>query len=60
HWDKFTASRKFRGTQYNITVENPSHVECGVKEVYINGSRIDGNVLPVSETEVCNVKVIMG
>lgn len=60
HWDTFSASRKFRGTLYNIVVENPSHVEYGVKEVFINGSRIDENVLPVSESEVCNVKIIMG
>lgn len=28
----------FRGAEYNITVRNPSRVECGVREVTIDGS----------------------
>lgn len=60
HWNTFSASRKYRGTLYNIIVENPEHVEKGVKEIFVDGNRIDENVLPVSKSEVCTVKVIMG
>jgi len=59
-WDTFSASRKYRGTLYNITVENPQHVEKGVKEIFVNGTRIDGNVLPLTDSKECTIKVIMG
>lgn len=41
-WDSFTITRKWRGTIYNITVNNPNHVEKGVKLISINGEDIVG------------------
>jgi cellobiose phosphorylase len=36
-WPGFTVKRIFRGAEYRITVRNPEHVECGVKELYVDG-----------------------
>ncbi|MCR4959996.1 MAG: glycosyl transferase [Lachnospiraceae bacterium] len=56
----FKITRKFRGTTYKIEVSNPSDVEKGVKEVYVDGVKIDGNVIPVSDKKEVAVKVVMG
>lgn len=37
-WRGFTARRQFRGATYEIEVQNPEHVNSGVKEIRINGS----------------------
>jgi cellobiose phosphorylase len=36
-WGGFTVKRIFRGAEYRITVRNPEHVECGVKELFLDG-----------------------
>ncbi len=36
-WPGFTVERNFRGAHYTITVQNPSHVECGVRELRVDG-----------------------
>ena len=59
-WDSFSAKRMFRGTLYHIEVLNPDHVEKGVKEILVDGNKIEGTVLPVSTNKECFVKVIMG
>jgi cellobiose phosphorylase len=59
--DGFKAKRDFRGVTYNITVENPSHVEKGIKSVTVDGTPIESNIIPVvkDKSEV-NVTVVMG
>ena len=59
--DGFTAKRDFRGTNYNIEVENPDHVEKGIASVTVDGNAFEGNLIPVDagKKEV-HVKVIMG
>ncbi|MCF0138274.1 MAG: glycosyl transferase [Oscillospiraceae bacterium] len=43
----FTAERRFRGTLYHITVENPHGVEKGVKSMTVNGRPVPvGPVAP--------------
>ena len=57
----FTVTRKFRGAVYDITVENPDGVQKGVREVTVDGRRIEDNVLPVLESGRCTkVTVVMG
>lgn len=63
-WDGFTVSRPFRGTLFDITVENPNHVDMGVSSVVVNGARVDGNVIPLSgsgqpDERVQNVHVVL-
>lgn len=60
-WDGFTASRKFRGATYNITVKNPDHVNKGVKSLTVDGKAVDGKVVPVfSDGAEHTVEVVMG
>jgi len=58
-WGQFYVERFFRNTLYKITVENPNHVESGVKEIYVNGKHFDKNVVH-DYNKVCEVKVVMG
>ena len=44
--DGFTAKRKFRGNTYHITVRNPAHVQKGVTKLIVDGTAIDGNMIP--------------
>ena len=60
-WDGFKVKRKFRGYTLNIEVENPNHVSKGVKEITIDGNKIEGNLIPVLEKErEYTVKVTLG
>lgn len=38
-WKQFSVRRTFRGAVYNIDVTNPDHVQCGVKEMFVDGER---------------------
>ncbi|TLY28584.1 MAG: hypothetical protein E6K56_09675 [Ignavibacteria bacterium] len=38
-WKKYTVRRTFRGPTFNIHVENPDGVECGLKELTVDGVR---------------------
>lgn len=60
-WDGFTATRKFRGDTFNITVKNPDHVSKGVVSVTVDGKAIKGNVVHVpGDGAVHNVEVQLG
>jgi cellobiose phosphorylase len=60
NWDGFTIYRKFRGSEYRIEVTNPNHVSKGVKELWINGEKVEGNTIPVQKKGDCDVKVVLG
>jgi len=60
-WDGFKMTREFRGATYEIEVTNPNHVSKGVKQLIVNGSTIEANVVPILEKgKIHTVKVIMG
>ena len=59
-WDGFEVRRRWRGATYNITVKNPDRVSKGVKEIYLNGSLVDGPIPPQPEGSMNEIKVIMG
>ena len=60
-WDGYQVSRRFRGATYAITIENPSHVCRGVKQVTVDGQAIEGNVLPVfADGKTHQVTVTLG
>ena len=48
-WDGFTVRRRFRGAVYKISVDNPVHVNRGVKSIHVDGELIEGILLPVFE-----------
>ncbi|TCW60444.1 glycosyl hydrolase family 65 protein [Treponema sp. J25] len=45
HWKGFTVERRFRGKNLTIRVENPQGVCKGVKEVYLNGTKLQDNLV---------------
>ncbi len=60
-WDGFTMSKNFRGTHLDIKVENPEHVESGVKTLILNGETLGGNLIPADKLQTENaVTVILG
>jgi cellobiose phosphorylase len=46
---------------YDIEIRNPQHVCRGVKEVTVDGKKIEGNVLPVfGDGKTHAVEVVLG
>jgi cellobiose phosphorylase len=39
-WSGYSVRRIFRGVVYDIAVKNPNHVEYGVKELWVDGQRV--------------------
>ncbi len=58
-WDGFKVTRKFRGAVYNIVVNNPGHVQKGVKELMVDGE-VTGIIPVFSDGEEHLVEVVMG
>jgi cellobiose phosphorylase len=59
-WSAFKIRRKFRGSLYDIKIENPSNISKGNVEIKILGEKIEGNKIPVLEgKDVIDVEVIM-
>ncbi len=60
-WDGFTVTRRFRGSTYRIEVQNPDHVCRGIRSITLDGSPIEGQVLPVlNDGQTHHVVVRMG
>jgi cellobiose phosphorylase len=60
-WRKITVKRPYRGSVYTITIESPSGVSQGVKELYVNGERTAGNLVPVMPpSQKVDVRVVLG
>ncbi len=57
----FSVKRRFRGTEYRITVRNPNGVEHGVRGIRVNGAACSGQVLPLfPKGSAVEVEVEMG
>jgi len=60
-WKKYTVIRPFRGAIYDIIVRNPKGKETGVKEVIVDGKKIEGNLIkPHKDGKTHKVEVLMG
>ncbi|MDD6098801.1 MAG: N,N'-diacetylchitobiose phosphorylase, partial [Oscillospiraceae bacterium] len=60
-WDGFTIEKNFRGKKLNITVDNSAHAESGVKEITLNGEKLEGCYIPADKLADANeITVIMG
>jgi cellobiose phosphorylase len=68
-WTSFKMTRKFRGKIFEFHVENPRHISKGVKEVFIENEKLNGQMIDFSDPKIrkiiqkkthLNVKVIMG
>ena len=61
HWKKYRVCRRFRGTMYEITFENPAGASHGVKAITLDGKKIKGNILPPqTDRRTHKVKVLLG
>lgn len=58
-WKSFEADRVWRKAQFHILVENPDGVMKGVKEIWLDGERVD-KIPTMAEGSRHEVKIIMG
>ncbi|TCL54439.1 cellobiose phosphorylase [Kineothrix alysoides] len=57
----FELTRQFREGNYTIKVQNPDNAEKGIKQIYVDGSPINGCVIPyVKGKTFYDVTVVMG
>jgi cellobiose phosphorylase len=47
-WAGFRTARIFRGNRIEVTIRNPASKNRGVRQLEVDGRRIDGNLLPVT------------
>ena len=47
-WSGFSATRRFRGATYHITVRKPIGTNGRVRRLVVDGAAIEGNLLPVA------------
>jgi cellobiose phosphorylase len=60
-WDDLKITRKFRNKTFRILILNPSKVSHGVKEMTLNGQKLEGNLVPLALAKEENeVKVVLG
>ncbi len=60
-WDGFKIRKSFRGRWLSIDIQNPDHVQAGVKSMTVNGKAVEGNFLPAEALEAENdIVVVMG
>ncbi|MBN2697902.1 MAG: glycosyl transferase [Bacteroidales bacterium] len=60
-WDGYTVIRRFRDAEYRIEVSNPDHVSTGIREIRLNGKKLDSTLVPICEKGTKqHVKVILG
>ena len=61
HFNDFKVTRKFRNVTYHIHFLNPDHVEKGIKELFVDGVKVQGNLIPLeNKKSSCDVLAIMG
>lgn len=57
----FSCERVYRGVRYRITVEKPEGVSKGVHSLFVDGTAINGNIIPLDNTKYeRTVRVVMG
>lgn len=62
-WDGYTVERLYRGCKLTIQVENPAHVQHGVKSMTVNGKQVNGAYITEELLNGCKeaqVHVVMG
>lgn len=61
YWKKCGITRPFRGATYEITIENPQGIEHGVKELFVDGEKVAGNLIkPHGDGKTHKIRAIMG
>ena len=57
-WDGFKMKKTFRGKTLHIDVQNPGHVQSGVKSVSVNGKVQDSAYIKAADLAADNQIVI--
>jgi len=61
HWKKCSIRRPFRGDVYEIEIENPNGVEKGLKELFVDGAPVAGNLIrAIGDGKTHKVRAVMG
>lgn len=61
NWDGFSMKRAYGKSTYNIEVDNSAGVSKGVKAVYVDGKRINSNVIKkYDDGKTHSIRVVMG
>lgn len=47
-WACFTATRRFHGATYQISVRDPDRISGRVAHLEVDGQRIDGTLVPLA------------
>ena len=59
-WKRYVVRRRFRGATYQITIENPKGRSKGIKEILVDGRKLDGCLIPPhKDGKIHQVKVSM-
>ena len=45
-WKEYTVTRRFRGSEYEIKIQNPDGVCKGIREILLDGQPLEGNLVP--------------
>ena len=45
-WKEYTVTRRFRGSEYEIKIQNPDGVCKGIREILLDGQPVEGNIVP--------------
>ena len=60
HWPGYTVRRIFRGTEYKITVSNPGNRTRGVTSLKVDGTAVQGQVIPdLADGGIHDVEVVI-
>ena len=59
HWQKVRIVRQFRGATYEISIHNPDKKTGGVREIFVNDQKIEGNIISPQKPETYQVKVML-
>ena len=53
--------REFKGSKYEINIQNPNHVSKGVAALVVDGKAIEGNIIPdFKDGKLHQVEVTLG
>ncbi|WP_069997342.1 GH36-type glycosyl hydrolase domain-containing protein [Cellulosilyticum sp. I15G10I2] len=60
-WEGYHIIRAYKGDRYDITIRNPHHVCKGVKQLIVDGQKIEGHIIPTfKDHQTHYVEVILG
>lgn len=60
-WDGYKVMREFKGSKYEINIQNPNHVSKGVAALVVDGKAIEGNIIPdFKDGKLHQVEVTLG